>query len=777
MSIEYTIDIQLTEMGFPDILQPQESSVGETPGHSPTSLSSTHKQRLLSADGAAKQTASIQQTAVFTTSTSPCKSLTPAHSLQDEQAAKGPVRLQLSEPAGEGPVDGLATTEGPQPATEEEGEGNARDGDAAQDRSTEVQHDVEGDSDDSEVSDVYEEEEVDEEEDYEEEDGENNESSHSGNYHCSVCDLQLPSKFKLQDHMNLHTGARPYCCAECGKRFCQIYNYRVHLRTHAQTKVDRLVCRICLVGFASQEDLEDHLSKTHFEDEFYECDLCKRVFTSLKACEYHVKLHKCMLDVVCEICGRNFSSPKSLARHRRKTCRSIFKCTDCTQTFTKKNALLKHSFSHLGLLPYTCVRCRCHFRLAKLYRQHKCEPERIHCVACLREFVSQADFQQHKKDTGCWGSQGSKGDEIRCLECGERFDSSEELKKHAGAHQRVLKCAECGKGFRSALLLMSHMGGHAGKSPCLCQICGLGFPHQQNYDSHLKTCGQTPQPVSAPKKRQATKSSPSKTKKLSAKPDSSCSVNTVTMPTAVLNKPAAPVEDPVSPGPVTGGGSTGSGPSDGLWKLTLNKQPPPGVSFVLFLPVCPSQTNGLPVSPANPQTPVPSMEVQPQVSLPSVSSNEHLGLGVPQDTPLDLVTRVKQDPECEAPLNLSKKSDSSKSAQNDVPLCAIKNEPEEFDISGEANRQEFKSSDSKVIKPNQGAADTEIMQLKMVPMNLSTLSTSSGLIMDIKKEPQSPGSDVDLWSSRSCQLTDWKPEKEIKMEVDLSHHTCADKEK
>lgn len=320
-------------------------------------------------------------------------------------------------------------------------------------------------------------------------------SGHSGDYRCSVCDLQLSSKFKLQDHMNLHTGARPYCCAECGKRFCQIHNYRVHLRTHAETKVERLQCRVCLMSFASQEELKYHLSKTHVEDRFYECDLCKRVFTSLQACEYHVQLHKCLLGINCEVCGRNFTSPKSLARHRKKMCHRNFKCTDCTKTFTKKNALLKHSFSHLGLLPYTCIRCRSHFRLAKLYRQHKCEPERIHCVACLREFLSQEDFQRHKKDTGCWGNQEPKGDEIRCLECGQRFQTPEEMKKHAGAHQRVLKCAECGKGFRSALLLMSHMGGHAGVSPCLCQSCGLGFPHQQNYDSHLKRCGQTPQPA------------------------------------------------------------------------------------------------------------------------------------------------------------------------------------------------------------------------------------------------------------------------------------------
>lgn len=307
-----------------------------------------------------------------------------------------------------------------------------------------------------------------------------------------MCDLQLPSKFKLQDHMNLHTGARPYCCAECGKRFCQIYSYRVHLRTHAEVKVERLVCRVCRLAFFSQRDLDKHLSRTHFEKEFYECDLCKQVFTSLKACQNHVQLHAYIPRIKCDACGRNFPSTQALVRHQRRKCHRLLKCTDCGLIFTKKNALLKHSFSHLGLLPYTCLRCRCHFRLAQLYRHHKCEPGRIHCAACLREFLCQEDFERHKKDTGCWGNQEPKTDEIRCLECGERFETKDELKKHAGAHQRVLKCAECGKGFRSALLLMSHMGGHAGNSPCLCQSCGLGFPHQQNYESHLKTCGQTP---------------------------------------------------------------------------------------------------------------------------------------------------------------------------------------------------------------------------------------------------------------------------------------------
>ncbi|XP_010786242.1 zinc finger protein 572 [Notothenia coriiceps] len=704
MSIEYTIDIQLTELGYSDILQPGTTSDGETPSQSPPSLSTTHLQRL-------------------------------------DHPADLPQLITDQPDTREKDVEGGNTTHN---------------------HSTEMQQDGEDDSDDS---DVYEEEEVDEDDEEEDDDDDdeeelNNESGLSGEYSCSVCDLQLSSKFKLQDHMNLHTGARPYCCAECGKRFCQKKSYRVHLRTHAQAKVDVLQCRVCLKCFLSPKDLKDHLSRTHFENEFYECDLCKRVFTSLKACKNHVMLHKSKQDVVCEVCGRNFNSPKSLARHQRTTCHHNFKCTDCTKTFTKKNALLKHSFSHLGLLPYTCVRCHCHFRLAKLYRQHKCEPERLHCVACLREFPSQEAFKQHKKDTGCWGNQEPKGDEIRCLECGQRFDTSEELKKHAGAHQRVLKCAECGKGFRSALLLMSHMGGHAGKSPCLCQSCGVGFPHQQNYDSHLKTCGKTPQPASAPKKRPASKSSSSDSKMVVAKPESKKPKNPETKPTVVLNNPAEPVKHSGSPGPLTGV-SGGSVPSDGLWKLTLDKQPPPGVNLVVFLPVCASQTTGLNLpSASSPTLPVLALQGQPQEALLHTS-------GVPLNGHLNLDNGI--NPECEAPLDLSKKCNSSKSAPSNISLLP-KREPGEWDTTGEANgteTKELKNSYSKaIVKTNPEEKYSEVKQFKIDPMDLSSFevnTTSSRLIIDIKKEPQSPGPDRDPKSSTSCQLT----EKEIKMEVDI----------
>ncbi|XP_072316967.1 uncharacterized protein [Eucyclogobius newberryi] len=662
MSIEYTLDIQLTEMGFPNVVHPQEASVAETPPNSSPSADSSP-----------------------VNCTSP-KSL-PGQQMQP-LGRKQPAKVKNA---------------GAKKARLETKE-------------------IEDDSDDSDVS--YVEEDIEDEDDFCEDDEEEEEEGNGadGNFQCSICNLQFLSMFKLQDHMNLHTGARPYSCAECGKRFSQIHNYRDHLRAHARHRIKQPKCRICLKRFTNEIDLKYHLTINHFEDKFYECDRCKRVFTNVETCQHHIEF-TCMRKVRCEICGRYFPKEKLLKRHlESKTCYSKLKCADCPKIFTKKNALLKHSFSHLGLLPYTCVRCRCHFRLARLYLRHQCKPQSIHCVACLREFLNDQDFQQHKKDTGCWGNQDHKGDEIRCLECGQRFETKDDLKKHAGAHQRVLKCAECGKGFRSALLLMSHMGGHAGQSPCLCQSCGLGFPHQHSYDSHLKTCGQEAPPTKPSKKKLSSKKSKQKStnttsslevsKSLppvsetvvnsstspshstaSAAPDSSSTAAAVTTTTAVVTTTAAP-EKETNPGQTVTGPSTighTNGPANpmqvkqedcddptkGCWKLSLDKPPPPGINLLLFLPVGQTQSRNLLLPCAVPQA-LSVPEIPPPTALVSNGSVE----GTPANAGSGAVCKRETNP---TPLDLSTKTSPQRSAPENAPSASIKSEAEEVEVSAPTN--------------------------------------------------------------------------------------------
>lgn len=169
MSIEYTIDIQLTELGFPDVVQPREPSGRETPrrstssddkysdNHAATSLTATHKQSLLvrvqqSVDG---------KEAKHTSSAETVRSK-PAQSTQDEQVDQinlDPRQLII-------------------------GEGDSRD--RGGDDATQGQEDVEDDSDGSDVSEMCEEEELDED-DYDDEEGLNNGRLHSTSTHkCAV---------------------------------------------------------------------------------------------------------------------------------------------------------------------------------------------------------------------------------------------------------------------------------------------------------------------------------------------------------------------------------------------------------------------------------------------------------------------------------------------------------------------------------------------------------------------------------------------------------------
>ncbi|XP_051573795.1 zinc finger protein 615-like isoform X2 [Myxocyprinus asiaticus] len=448
----------------------------------------------------------------------------------------------------------------------------------------EITHDAEFDLTD----DDYDDDEEEEEEEVVKEDDSCSEANGSGDneeHHCHVCDLTFTSLFLLQEHLNMHTGARPYRCDECGKQFCQLINYRAHLLSHSQKA--SIHCHVCSTIFETEEQLQKHLDTNHFERQFYQCDFCKQIFTNLEVCQDHVETHR-------------QQAKQHMLRHLELHSRGGFSCLDCERTFFSKAALLHHSFTHVGVLPYTCLKCKRHFRLPSLYHNHECKPEHIQCMACLVFFQSQEDFERHKKDTGCWGHQGvlpTKTDEIRCMECGQIFASIEELKKHASTHQRVLKCAECGMGFRSALMLMSHMGGHAGQRPCLCKDCGLGFPHQQGYDSHLKTCGLETPPVAAAKKPRLKEA-----------------------PSSQRMKPIAPsvffktVAQGSNPATFSHSMKDQNKPTEGVRKLSLNKELPPGMPQVSSLVLdTPSSAPSVISMPVVPPSPVDSAETRKDI--------------------------------------------------------------------------------------------------------------------------------------------------------------------
>ena len=59
----------------------------------------------------------------------------------------------------------------------------------------------------------------------------------------------------LQDHMNCHTGNRPYQCQMCHKSFRQRSVYHKHLEIHNNVK---FMCAFCGLIFASKKAVFEH---------------------------------------------------------------------------------------------------------------------------------------------------------------------------------------------------------------------------------------------------------------------------------------------------------------------------------------------------------------------------------------------------------------------------------------------------------------------------------------------------------------------------------------
>lgn len=119
------------------------------------------------------------------------------------------------------------------------------------------------------------------------------------------------------------------------------------------------------------------------------------------------------------------------------------------------------------------------------------------------------------------------------------------------------------------------------------------------------------------------------------------------------------------PGSVPERAPPDSGPTDGLQLLRLHQDQPSGVNLLLFLPVCPSQTDGFPAA-ACPPLPLSAMEVQPGVAPP---------FKIPLLAPFDFVTKVERDQVGDAPLDLSMKCRAASPALSNTPLQSVKSEP------------------------------------------------------------------------------------------------------
>ncbi|XP_060583243.1 oocyte zinc finger protein XlCOF15-like [Ruditapes philippinarum] len=100
------------------------------------------------------------------------------------------------------------------------------------------------------------------------------------------CKLTFNQKEKYQDHMNTHTGIKPYSCAQCERKFHNRYIKSKHEKSCLGLSVN--TCDVCNKDLCDKSSLKRHKDAQHSGKRF--------------AC----------------LCGKNFAYYSSLLKHKKE---------------------------------------------------------------------------------------------------------------------------------------------------------------------------------------------------------------------------------------------------------------------------------------------------------------------------------------------------------------------------------------------------------------------------------------------------------------------------
>ncbi|XP_053673539.1 zinc finger protein 845-like [Anopheles nili] len=299
--------------------------------------------------------------------------------------------------------------------------------------------------------------------------------SHQFPFRCAQCGKRFLRKVHLQAHEEGHKNEL-FVCDECGRQFTHRKTWQNHVKRHSAVRTEEYKCKYCNKVFGNNPRLERHI-RLHTGERPYGCKYCVKRFYDRHQLQCHTERHFRDLECACDTCGKSFSGVKKLEEHKvqehlrgaeleeflakqTKTARRVSKlkdthcpfpdcdyvantygamyvhkrtkhqpvhqCDMCHKSFAFLNQLNVHMKLHTGEKPFCCEICGRSFRRGFSYREHMemhNTDTNFNCPTCNKSFKRPRYLQAHILTH-------TSVRKFSCEICNNCYKTNGELKKH-----------------------------------------------------------------------------------------------------------------------------------------------------------------------------------------------------------------------------------------------------------------------------------------------------------------------------------------------------------
>lgn len=222
-------------------------------------------------------------------------------------------------------------------------------------------------------------------------------TTENGQFQCHLCSKICQTFVLLNCHMNVHF--RNCICEICGAAFMT----HKRLMKHKSIHLPGYPCDLCEKVYTSNANLRNHVEKAHVgiqPEKSLKCPYCTEKFEDHYRKLRHLKNeHGITFTFECEVCKKVFSTRRALTAHTNQFHTQKTQCEICKKSLSSRSALKKHLLSHTD--------------------------ERNICPFCDKAYIHELSLKRHVRI-----HHGNNSDVITCFECGGDFLNRRDFKKH-----------------------------------------------------------------------------------------------------------------------------------------------------------------------------------------------------------------------------------------------------------------------------------------------------------------------------------------------------------